>query len=201
MFNFTNSLLKSLSLKNRGIIFMFSGTIKKRQRYDNYAKEQVIAVAEWFVQAIQQEIPRVNKIRELNNSTKSIIEDELRQNIFVYGDNKDVAFTKFTDTQKSTFMKVFVDAVWEICEYDSLQNMAEYLRICFTPGEGCPEAQEALHKALEAAGISRKPLENMYIGCYINKDGTVDAYVKVGFYERSFNKQIYTHEKSLQNKK
>jgi len=46
---------------------------------------------------------------------------------------------------------------------------------------------------LEIASIPKNLLENMFLGCRIIKNGTVNAYVKIEYYERDISEDIYDH--------
>jgi len=161
-------------------MFTQSNTLKQK-KFENYKKEQVQAIAEWMINVIQQEIPRINAIREAAINGKHFLEKQLLKNVLVYGDNVDLPFNKLTIEKQEKFKQVFTQAVWNVCETDSLQNMMDHIHISCIPGEGCPEIQKALYNALAAASISKDILENMFIGCYMMKNGKVDAYVKIGW--------------------
>lgn len=170
-----------------------SSHMVKQKKFDNYKKEQVIAVAEWLINVIQQEIPRINAIKDADMNDNAFLEKQLRKNILVYGDHIDLPFNSLSEEKKDKFRASFIEAVWNICETDALQNMVDSIHVSCVPGEGCPEIQKILFSALDAASLSKKLFEDLFVGCYMKKNGQVDAYVKIGYYEPAIHKDIYDH--------
>ncbi|GEM_PF-3713311 len=79
---------------------MFSLNKATQKKYDNYKEEQVIAAAEWWMNAIQHEIPRIKAIRKAYSEDNNSLAKQLSKNILTYGKKVIRSSDEFPDEKK-----------------------------------------------------------------------------------------------------